>query len=153
MRLGDVGNEPKAMTGRKIEKEHTVDMRLQSVRCGVLFTGLCVSGGDQFGRSARCPGTTLRVCDKDSYKDRLGAGEGRSRDCSYGLWAAVFLTLVRVAKEAMVLVVLLELPSPHSHRSASGEGGEECRTGSLSIRDMVPLGFFPGSVLLVTEEK
>ncbi|KAI3693123.1 hypothetical protein L6452_32953 [Arctium lappa] len=49
MRLGDVGNEPKAMTGRKIEKEHTVDMGLQSVRCGVLFTVLWTESGFEGG--------------------------------------------------------------------------------------------------------
>ncbi|KAI3673716.1 hypothetical protein L6452_39844 [Arctium lappa] len=75
MRLGDVDNEPKVMTGRKIEKEHTVDMGLQSVRCGVLFTGLCVSGGDQFGRSARCLGTALRgYCKEQGGIDTIAIG-------------------------------------------------------------------------------
>uniref|UniRef100_A0A251UUL4 Putative ribosomal protein L3, Translation protein, beta-barrel domain protein n=1 Tax=Helianthus annuus TaxID=4232 RepID=A0A251UUL4_HELAN len=36
--------------------------------------------------------------------------------------------------------------------AAAGEG-EGCRTGSLSTPDMVLLDFFPGSVLLATEEK
>ncbi|KAI3505053.1 hypothetical protein L1887_26926 [Cichorium endivia] len=36
----------------------------------------------------------------------------------------------------------------------AGKGGRErCRTGSSSTPDTVPLGFFPGSVLLATEEK
>ncbi|KAI3689348.1 hypothetical protein L2E82_47302 [Cichorium intybus] len=36
----------------------------------------------------------------------------------------------------------------------AGKGGRErCRTGSSSTPDTVPLGFFPGSVLLATEAK